>query len=331
MGLVNLHQMQDGESGDLFALLVSKEELTTRDGKPYFRVAFRDARREVSFPVWADSPWAADCRNQWTPGSFYKLRATYRETNYGPQLEIRKIREVIDADAADGFDPSMCQERTRFDPEAMFAELLEIARSRISKPALRTLTESILLENRGELLICPAARHHHHTYVGGLLEHTLSVTRTAVFLADKYDEYYPDLCPRLDKELVVAGAILHDLGKLAELDLQPTGTTYTPEGELIGHILLGRDMVRRSAAAAELDADTRLRLEHLIVSHQRLAEWGSPKPPMTPEALLVHYADDLDAKYHMVWRILRDDTTPGPLTSRQNVLHQKFFRGRDLP
>jgi len=331
VGLVNLHQMQDGESGDLFALLVSKEELTTRDGKPYFRVAFRDARREVSFPVWADSPWAADCRNQWTPGSFYKLRATYRETNYGPQLEIRKIREVIDADAADGFDPSMCQERTRFDPEAMFAELLEIARSRISKPALRTLTESILLENRGELLICPAARHHHHTYVGGLLEHTLSVTRTAVFLADKYDEYYPDLCPRLDKELVVAGAILHDLGKLAELDLQPTGTTYTPEGELIGHILLGRDMVRRSAAAAELDADTRLRLEHLIVSHQRLAEWGSPKPPMTPEALLVHYADDLDAKYHMVWRILRDDTTPGPLTSRQNVLHQKFFRGRDLP
>jgi 3'-5' exoribonuclease len=328
---MHLHEMQDGETGDFFALLTSKDPLTTRDGKPYFRVAFRDARREVSFPVWADSPWAAACRDEWAPGAFYKLRAAYRDTNYGPQLEIRKIREVTDADGDDGFDPNMCLERTRFDPEAMFDELIKIARERIQDADLRELVESILSANRGELLTCPAARHHHHAYVGGLLEHTLSVTRTAVFLADRYDDYYPDMKPRLDKGLVVAGAILHDVGKLRELDRQPTGTTYTPEGELVGHVLLGRDVVREAAAALSeknLDAETLLRLEHLIVSHQRLPEWGSPKPPMTPEALLVHYADDVDAKYHMVYRILRDDTTAGPLTSRQNVLHQRIYRGQ---
>ena len=122
---------------------------------------------------------------------------------------------------------------------------------------------------------------------------------------------------------------LADIGKLRELSAEPTGAEYTPEGELIGHMPLGRDIVRRAAAEIDLDADTLLRLEHLILSHQRLPEWGSPKPPMTPEALLVHYADDVDAKYHMIYRILRDDTNPGPLTSSKNLLRQKFYRGED--
>src|SRR5262249_27042217 len=150
---------------------------------------------------------------------------------------------------------------------------------------------------------------------GGFLEHVVSVVRNAIFFADKYDDYYPDLVPRLNKGLVVAGAILHDIGKLRELNLQPEGASYTAEGSLIGHVLQGRDMVRESASVLAkngppLDPDVLLRLEHIIVSHQRLPEWGSPKPPMTPEALLVHYADDLDAKYNMVVAILREDTTP---------------------
>lgn len=327
MSLVNLFEMQDGETGDFFALLVSKEAMTTRDGKPYFRVGFRDARREVNFPVWGDSPWAVACRDEWTPGEFYKLRAAYRDTNYGPQLEIRKIRPVSEADADEGFDPGMCLERTRFDPQAMFDELMEIVAERITDPGLRALVESILSKNREQILASPAARQNHHAYVGGLLEHTLSVTRTAVQLADKYDDYYPDLEPRLDKGLVAAGAILHDVGKLRELAQDPTGTSYTPSGELIGHILQGRDLVREAAAGIDVDADTLLRLEHLIIAHQRLPEWGSPKPPMTPEALLVHYADDVDAKYQMVYRILRDDTTVGPLTSKKNILRQRIYRG----
>ncbi len=96
--IVPLAEMQNGQEADLFVLLSAKEELTTRDGKPYFRVAFQDGRREVSFPIWQDSPWAVDCRDKWSAGTHYKLRATYRETNYGPQLEIRKIRPVVEAD-----------------------------------------------------------------------------------------------------------------------------------------------------------------------------------------------------------------------------------------
>jgi 3'-5' exoribonuclease len=319
--------MTNAQEADLFALMTSKEQLTAKNGKPYFKVGFRDSQREVVFPIWDNSAWAAECRDKWTPGVFYKLQAVYRETTFGPQLDIRKIREVVEADAADGFDPGMCRPQSRFDPQQMFQELLAIVHQRIDDPALRKLVESILTANREVLLTCPAARRNHHALVGGLLEHTLSVTRCCVYLADKYAEYYPEMQPPLSKDLVVAGAVLHDIGKIREMDQQPQATVHTPEGSLIGHILLGRDIVREAAAATPLPADTLLRLEHVIISHQRLPEWGSPKPPMTPEALLVHYADDLDAKYNMMVGILRDDTNPGPVTSKKNVLMQHVYRG----
>lgn len=325
--IVPLSEMQNGQEADLFALLSAKEELTTRDGKPYFRVTFRDQRREVSFPIWADSPWAVDCRDKWTAGAHYKLRATYKETNYGPQLEIRKIRAVVEADAQDGFDPHMCLPRSRFEAREMLDELLSIARVRIADEKLRGLVTGILERNRERLLVLAAATRNHHAYVAGFLEHVLSVTRTCVYLADKYDEYYPDMRPRLNKDLVVAGGILHDIGKLREYEEVPEGTAYTAEGHLIGHMLQGRDILREAAAGCELDAEILLRLEHIIVSHQRLPEWGSPKPPMTPEALLVHYADDMDAKYNMMFQTLRDDITPGPMTGSKNMLYQRVYRG----
>jgi 3'-5' exoribonuclease len=332
--IVPLSAMENGQEGDLFALLVSKEELTTRDGKPYYKVSFRDAGRVVAFPIWNDSAFAEDCKKNWNPGTFYKLRAVYRESNYGPQLEIRKIRAVIDGDEADGFDPTQFHPRSRFDAEEMFDELTAIAKKNIPDKPLRKLVLGLLDENRDELLVLPAATRNHHSFVAGYLEHVLSVTRTCVMLADKYDDYYPDMKPRLNKGLVVAGGILHDIGKLREIAWQPAGAEYTAAGNLVGHILQGRDIVREAAAAQAkagdpLDDDTLLRLEHIIVSHQRLPEWGSPKPPMTPEALLVHYADDIDAKYHMIYVALRDDTSTGPITSNRNQLYQKLYRGSE--
>ncbi|MGA2034349.1 MAG: HD domain-containing protein [Thermoguttaceae bacterium] len=327
MAVLKLCEMVPGQEADLFVLMTAKEQLTTREGKPFFKVGFRDSGREVTFPVWDNSPLAAQCREQWNPGVFYKLRAVYRETNYGPQLDIRKIREVCEGDAADGFDPTMCLPQSRFDPQAMFEELLAVVREEISEPPLKALVESLLEDNRAALLRMPAARHNHHAFVGGLLEHTLSVTRSCLYLAAKYAEYYHEMRPPLDRSLVVAGAILHDIGKLRELDQHPGGTVYAAAGAMIGHLLLGRDMVREAAAKTPLPGDMLLRLEHLIIAHQRLPEWGSPKPPMTPEALIVHYADDLDAKYAMMAEILRNDANPGPVTAKKNVLMQHVYRG----
>ena len=205
MQIVDLADMTSGQEADVFVLMTAKEQLTTRDGKPYFRVSFRDARREVSFPIWGDSPLAVDCRDAWQPGMHYKIRGVYRETDYGPQLDIRRIREVTDDDVADGFSATMCMAHSRFVPEKMFEELLELVQERIEDAALRALVELILQDNRSALLRMPAARRNHHAYVGGLLEHTLSVTKTCVYLADKYDEHYCEMQPPLHKGMVVAG------------------------------------------------------------------------------------------------------------------------------
>jgi 3'-5' exoribonuclease len=325
--IVRLCEMSDGDEGDMFVLLTTKEELSTRDGKPYFKVGFRDSGRDVSFPIWQDSPHAEACRRDWTPGQFYKVRALYRETTYGPQLDLRKIREVVDADAADGFDPLMCLPQSRFSSEEMFAELLSIVEMQIDDKPVRELVRDILLANQEPFCRFPAARRNHHAFAGGLLEHTLSVTRSSVYLAEKYTEYYPDLQPPLDKGLAVAGAVLHDIGKLREYDVNPQGAEYSAAGHLIGHILQGRDILREAAAGRDIDPEKLLRLEHIIVAHQRLPEWGSPKPPMTPEALIVHHADDLDAKLNMFATALATDGNIGPVTSNKNPLRQNVFRG----
>jgi len=325
--MVRLCDMMDGDEGDAFVLMTLKEELSTRDGKPYFKVGFRDSQREVTFPVWQDSPHSEACRRDWSPGQFYKIRALYRETNYGPQLELRRIREVVELDAGDGFDPLMCLPQSRFSAEKMFAELMAIVEAEIADPAIRSLARDMLLANREAFCRFPAARRNHHAFAAGLLEHTLSVTRSTVYLADKYLEYYPDMQPPLNKSIAVAGAVLHDIGKLREYDLSPQGADYSAAGHLIGHILQGRDMLREAAAGKEMAPETLLRLEHVIVSHQRLPEWGSPKPPMTPEALIVHHADDLDAKLNMFATALATDANTGPVTSSKNPLRQHVFRG----
>lgn len=327
-----MSDLATGEEGDFFALLADRQELLTKEGKPYWRVTFRDAARDVTFPVWSDSQLADACRSEWVVGEFYKLRALYRETTYGPQLEIRRIRAVTDEDKSDGFSPQMCQPASRFDAEEMLADLVTLAEESIEDAALKELIVGLLESHRDELLVWPAATRNHHAFAGGYLEHVRNVATHARMLADRYAGLYPDLTPPLDVGIVVAGAIVHDIGKLRELRVTPLGGEYTASGSLVGHILQGRDIIRETAAkqaeeGSPIDDETLLRLEHIIISHQRLPEWGSPKPPMTPEALLVHYADDCDAKFQMMRQILAEDAGSGPMTGRRNVLGHAIFRG----
>ncbi|QDU55929.1 3'-5' exoribonuclease YhaM family protein [Aeoliella mucimassa] len=326
--ITSLHLLAPGEMGDFFALLAEKQVLATKDGKPYYRVTFCDAGREVCFPIWSDATLAATCREEWQAGEFYKLRAELRDTNYGLQLEIHRIRPVEEADREDGFDPLMCAARSRFDPEAMFTELMEIAEQVIDDEPLRELVTSIYEQYRDELLLMPAAQYNHHSYLSGYLEHVVNVTRNARVLTELYAQLYDELTPPINVGLAVAGAMLHDIGKLRELATGPAGATYTSAGTLIGHVLQGRDIVREAAVDSDIDEELLLRLEHIIVSHQRLPEWGAPKPPMFIEALIVHHSDDLDAKLQMMVTAISEESGEGEFTSKRNALRQPVFRGK---
>jgi 3'-5' exoribonuclease len=325
--LLTLAELKPGQEADVFVLLTAKEELVTRDGKPYLRVSFRDATREIGFPIWPEHLLAEDCRRAWKAGSFYKIRAIYRETHYGPQLDIQRIREIAAEDEADGFDPAMCRPQSRFDVAQLFAQLLEIAEAQIRHPGLRGLVVDLLSEHRAALCELPAAERNHHVYAGGWLEHTVCTTITAIFLADRYAAQYPDLDPPLNRDLVVAGALIHDIGKVRELRPTPTGAETTAAGHLVGHLVQGRDLIREAAAGREIEPELLLGLEHLMLAHHATPDYGSPKPPMTPEALLIHYADDLDARFHMMYVALRDDPSSGVVTSKKNVLGRSVYRG----
>lgn len=327
--VVRLADLKPGQQADCFALLAVKDRAQTRDGKPYYRVGFRDTARTATAMIWSDSAYFADCETKWQVGNFYKLRCRFEESQYGPQLELDRIREVVDADRAQGFDPNDFYKSTRFNVDEMFTELLGIAQRHISEIPLQHLVVGILEQHSETAKKIAAAAHYHHAFVGGWLEHTLSVTQTATFFADKYAAAYPDMHPPLSISLVVAGAILHDIGKVVELEYHPEGATYTAPGRLIGHMLLGRDMVREKAQSiADLDPETLLRLEHIIVAHQNLPEWGSPIAPHTPEALLVYFADDTDAKFNEMAAALEREPEEGEeFTGVDNAFRRRLFRG----
>lgn len=328
--ITSLAEMKDGQTGDCFVLLVDKELRQTRAGKPFYTLTVRDRCRRAAAPVWSDSEFFAACEHEWQVGQFFKVRGTFRHTEWGPQLDVEKVRLATDEDRTDGFDPLTFRERTRFDPDAMFRELASLARTHISEKPLCRLVLAVLERYENAIKEIPAATHNHHAFVGGYLEHVLSVTRTAAYLADKYIEYYPDVRPAISKSLVVAGAILHDIGKLRELDAQPPQAVYTVEGRLLGHMLLGRDIVREISPTIEgLAPQTQLHLEHIIAAHQGQRDWGAVVEPHTVECLLVHYCDDLDAKVNMMVQALQKDTTPGPFTSRENPLRRHVFKGTD--
>ncbi|MBR9801600.1 HD domain-containing protein [bacterium] len=325
-----LSELSPGDQADCFALLSEKQRAETRDGKPYYRCQFRDMNRRVSSMIWNDSSWFEVCEEQWQPGDYFRIRCRYQENRYGPQIDIMQIRPVNDEDRELGFDPGDFLPQSRFDTAGMYDELCGIVRDNINDEPLRQLVLTILDDNREQVCEFPAASRNHHAYRSGFLEHVLSVTKTALYLADKYREYYATLDPPLSKDLTIAGAVLHDIGKMQELSAQPHGADYTASGRLIGHILLGRDIVRDYARDVEgLDPEVQLRLEHIIVSHQNLPEWGSPIAPHTPEALLVHYADDIDAKFQMMAFALGESMTDdAEFTSRNNPLRRSIFRGR---
>jgi 3'-5' exoribonuclease len=199
----------------------------------------------------------------------------------------------------------------------------------IDEPHVKELVKRILAEH-GELLgKMQAAQNMHHGYTGGLLEHVWSMTRVAEFMVKHYSSYYEELDPPLNKSVVMAAIILHDIGKLRELQYHPVEARYTKEGRLIGHILMGRDLVRDTARTIDgFPDETLLLLEHAILAHHGRHEFGAPVLPLTLEAILVSFIDDLDAKMNIVARQRMRSDTADDFTDRVYGLdNRRLYKG----
>jgi 3'-5' exoribonuclease len=308
--------LSEGDQFDGFFHVRDYQERATRAGKTYLDLTLEDRTAAISAKVWEVNSQVLGTIER---GDFVKVRATAEDYRGILQLRVHKIRKVNDEDFEEGFRPEDCLEQTPFDIDSMWEEIRQIASS--THPVVAEFLVSIFDKYEEQFRVWPAAQRIHHSYLGGLLEHTLSVTKTCIYLGEKYE---------VSKDLLLAGALLHDIGKLNELSTSE-GIFYTDEGRLIGHVVLGRDIVRdRGKEFERLPKEFLLHLEHLILAHQGQLEWGTVKVPMTPEALLLHYADDIDAKFNIAARTIGQDRGDDNFTSRNAIMQRPFYKLRPV-
>lgn len=278
---------------------ISRER--TRQQQPYVRLVLADASGQIDARAWDGfDGWLEACE----PGCVVGIEGEVVAYQGRLQLRIARLEPLeVPPDEWDRFVPCSPWDAAALE-EALEAEIRAI-RDRALRAVVRRLLDGSTRVGRA-FRSYPAAQRLHHAYRCGLLEHTLSVCRLAIRLAEHYQAHlHPTAPPALDVDLLRAGALLHDVGKVVELSDTPGGA-YTTPGRLLGHITLGLELVTEAARAVGL-AEERLRLlQHLILSHQGRPEWGSPIRPLCLEALLLHYADDLDAKMHRAWAAVRN-------------------------
>lgn len=295
---------------------------TDKKGKPFLNLILMDRSGEIEARLWDDAP-----------GIFERIQAKDIVRVSGKvnlfqgkkQLIVNAIQRATDGTyPEDRFIPT-----TVYDSERMYGDLLQIIR-RMSDPFAVKLALSVCEDPdlKPKLLQAPAAKSVHHAYAGGLLEHILSICRIMDFLGTHYQNYYGKA---LNKDLLILGAIFHDIGKIEEL-VWERGTEYSQAGRLIGHLVQGCELVdRHIARIADFPEDLRLLVKHQILAHHGKLEYGSPKVPATVEALLVHYIDDLDSKVNSIFGLIEKDQTPGQWTAYNKNYDRMFLKPKVSP
>ena len=234
-------------------------------------------------------------------------------------MKIERIRQANESDDVDMSKIVPCSPQ---DPNAAY-EILWRETEAFRDQDLKRLVQYLMKAHKAEMLYYPAAVKLHHATRGGFLEHTLNIVSLGKAVAARY--------PQLDEELIVAGAILHDLGKLTELDTGKLGvaSAYTAEGQLLGHINIGMAEVRAAAELLQVPEETAVLIEHMLLSHHGQPEFGSPKLPMFPEAEVLSTLDRLDAQLFEMFAAL-DGVVKGGFSERQWALdnRQLYQHGR---
>jgi len=314
--LPKISELAPNTSGWGFYLCLRKEAKTGRTGSEFMDISLQDASGEIRAKVFQE---VDTLKLEFDAGEFVKVQGRSNTYQGRTELILDRIRRVMaDKDKTDGFREEDCIRSAPRPADEMWGELIGRIDS-VSDAALRALLRAIVDQHAARLRIWPAARTVHHAYRSGLLEHILKIMEVSLFLADQYGA---------KRDLLIAGALLHDIGKLRELSYE-LATDYTVEGNLVGHIVIGVGMLRDAAANfPEVTEGTILEIEHLILSHHGELELGSPVKPMTVEAFLLATVDNLDATLHQIRRAIAEDDTPGPFTAWNKRLERALLKPR---
>lgn len=280
-----IKDLKVGEEVLEFFLIKAKNIKVSSANKTYIDFTLQDVTGEVNAKLWEVK---GDVEKQYNPGEVVKIQASVTQWQQTVQLKIIKIRTATEADQVDyaHFVPT-----APIDPETMYNEILFFINKMDSKDVKKVVLD--LLETyKSKLMYYPAAKSNHHAIKSGLLYHIIRMLRSGDALCDIYKN--------VNKDLVFAGVILHDIEKINEMTSTEAGVvdSYTMEGQLLGHIIMGIKRIDETCKRLGVDDELSLLLQHMVLSHHYEAEFGSPKKPLIPEAELLHYLDMVDARMY---------------------------------
>ena len=293
-------------------LVKSKRSMLTKKGDPYLSMILSDKTGQIEARVWDR---VEELSAQFKEGDVIHIEGYVTYFKDSIQLNIKEIRPHKGK-----IDPSVFLESTSQDISQMMKELEDIL-GQIKNPYLQFIIDEFLKDSdfMTSFKRAPAGKNLHHPYLGGLLEHTLNVMKMCTQISELY--------PFLDRELLLCGAFLHDIGKIKEYQYD-LHFDYTHEGRLLGHLILGISMLEEKIRYIDkIPKDLILRLKHLILSHHGEYEFGSPKRPKILEAVVLHLVDEIDAKINGIYRFFETDGNEGLWTGFSRVYDRFFLKG----
>lgn len=315
---MNFKEIDGNGTVEGFALVKTCDKKTAKNGSVFLDLHLADKSGEINAKMW-DFREGAFLPE---PNSIVKIRGVISEYNGTPQLRIDRIRAKWDNDNVDMSD---------IIPSADYSGefMMQTIRNKVnafSNDALKMLVNAVLDEYGSRMIDCPAAFRLHHAIRGGLLMHTLSIVKLCECVASIY--------PTVDRELLISGAILHDVCKTDEFVISSSGLVdgYTAEGTLVGHLVMGAMAIDRIARENNIDRDTAMLLEHMLISHHGEPEFGAATRPLFLEAEILSELDSLDANIYEIENCLAD-VAPREFSNRQWALHDRKFynHGRKVP
>jgi 3'-5' exoribonuclease len=309
-----INQVKAGDKVSGLFLVDEKGLAFSQKGAPYLSLQLQDRTGKVSGRVWAN---AVDLGKKFRKGDVIWIQARAVSFKDAVQFSIMELR----AAGEDEINWAGYFAVVKGNVEGMYAELMAIV-DQVTSPPLSALLKAFFADEKFVPVFCkiPAAKGFHHASLGGLLEHTLSVAKLMVMAADHY--------PRSNRDLLIAGGILHDMGKVREFSFQGH-VDYSDEGRLLGHIATGLEMLdAKLAAIADFPPRLAMELRHIILSHHGMLEYGSPRRPKTVEAIIVHQLDDLDAKVNAFQEYIdKSDMSESDWTPFHRLFERYIYRG----
>lgn len=306
---MNISEIKKGQEIIAFFLVKEQNIKEAINGK-YLDLLLVDNTGEITAKLWRCDLFKVQSIVR---GTLVKIKANVEEYRGVLQLNIIQIREV---GPEDNIDKAFFIRTAPLSGDIMYEMLIDIIKSFTSEP-IKIIVSKRVAEIKEKLLYYPAAKSIHHSFIGGLLYHTI----TMVQIGEKLLPIYPFL----DRNILLSGIILHDLDKTEEMVADEFGVKdYTLKGNLLGHLVTGVTQINRIGKEAGIDEEIIILLEHLVLSHHNKSEFGSPKPPALPEAELLHLIDDIDAKMNQ-FEYIYNHLEPGAFSDRIYTLDNRYI------